>query len=223
MQNTPLPVKPALKEPKLVRLKRVLSEMEKAARRMHLPTIIHEVQITPVEGARYGRCHENVAKFCKMHPGIQHKLCWNVLEETNRYIMTHGYPFWAQFHSVAQAPDGTYVDVTPTGPGEESPPGHPDKTTRHVIIEDIISPVNYMKAVFILQQLMNKYLTVNHRYVDFDTRYITQTSPHEIGANGEKMQLVGLHMIRDVCGDWKIPNKHRHASILKKAREEFNR
>jgi hypothetical protein len=204
-------------QPKVVKLQlqQVLSEMEKSAKQMHIHGQIHEVKIEAAKGARFARCHENVQKFCFENPGYKHICCWNVLEEKDPKLTNgNGYPFWAQFHSIAQAPDGSYLDVTPTSADHQIYAEEHSRQIRHVGIEESITGPDYTKAILILQKASGLVITVNHRFVDFETRFGEEWSPDG------GILLVGLKMVHQVVTG-KFSKKDPQIAVLRAARKMF--
>ena len=206
-------------EDKQVKLKRVLSEMERSAKQMHLHGPIHEVKIEPSKGAQFGQCHGNVRVFCRENPGYKHVCCWNILEEKDPEMTGgNGYPFWAQFHSIAKAPDGTYIDVTPTNGEYTLFRGEHERQTRHVAIEESITGPDYLKAVVILQQVSGQVMSINHRYVDFDTRFGEEMS--EQTYKGKKLMMIGLKLVLQVTTG-RFGKNDPQIALLRAARRVF--
>ena len=213
--------KPQVKpqKPQKVELQLVLSAMEKAARSMYLRGPIHEVKIEPAEGSQFGLCHGNVQKFCQENPEYTHVCCWNILEEKNPELKHgNGYPFWAQFHSVAKAPDGTYMDVTPTSGDYQIYAGEHESQTRHIVIEESISGPDYMRATTLLQKASGQVMSVNHRFVDFDTRFGEEYSDQT--HKGQKLLLIGLKMVTQVVTG-KFRKNDPQLAVLRAARKMF--
>ena len=169
--------------------------MKRSARLMGLVGPIHEVKIQATPDVEFGRCHTTAISFCDKNPDWKHLCCWNILEEPNPEL-THGngYPFWAQWHSIVQGPDGTLLDVSPTTGDIAMYAGPHKRQTRRVVLETQITGSQYIAWLEALQTNLRHNVSINHRFVDFDTRTIMEWQQ-----GGASMLMIGLERFNKFC------------------------